>query len=58
MFIRTRADDAGVQCLRDMDDAKRAKFEQEYIDIAEFLDKLAEYLEEEHMKATSPSECK
>jgi hypothetical protein len=53
MFIRARADDEGLQCIRDMDDAKRVKFEQEYLDIAEFLDKLAEYLEEESMKAAS-----
>lgn len=53
LFMHSRADDAGVQYIRDMDDEQRAKFVQEYVDVAEFLDKLKEYLDEESLKKSS-----
>lgn len=54
LYMHARADDAGVQYIKDMDDSQRAKFYQEYIDIAEFLDSLKTYLDEE----ISSSKCK
>jgi len=53
LFMHPRADDAGVPYIKEMDDEQRAKFVQEYIDIAEFLDKLKEYLDEERSRESA-----